>query len=234
MKVASPAPVDRHWFQSKYVALLQVVITMATILSSWAIALHQGHVQLWPIPMISYCGVYRPEKFVFSIGLVCAAFLMFFFIWVIETAGKIYSSDRVAWLLGFPCAIGLMVLAVCNCEDEPELHYAGALVYFLGFSLWCICCSFQEIGLKGLTWNKDKWVYIRKIIALLNVFFTATLTVCFAIKLSPTHWLVPVSEWLAVFMTEAFALTFWFDLGDEFWIEQVKEPKDEKEEPHSY
>lgn len=65
-----------------------------------------------------------------------------------ETAGKIYSSDRVAWLLGFPCAVGLMVLAVCNCEDEPQLHYAGALVYFLGFSLWCLCCSFQEIGVR--------------------------------------------------------------------------------------
>ena len=79
-----PRPVpDKSWFHSKNVALLQCVLTVGTTLASYAIALYMGHVKLWPIPMISYCGVHPPEKFVFSIGLVCSAFLMFLFIWII-------------------------------------------------------------------------------------------------------------------------------------------------------
>lgn len=214
-------PVDRHWFQSKYVALLQVVITMTTIISCWAIALHQGHVQWWPIPMISYCGVYRPEKFVFSIGLVCAAFLMFFFIWVIETAGKIYSSDRVAWLLGFPCAIGLMVLAVCNCEDEPQLHYAGALVYFLGFSLWCICCSFQEIGL--LESEITNYVRLRKIFAVSEATSCFLLGAFYLMGYTSLDWQVASVEWMSFLWGECYVMTFYFDLGDEYFVEQIRE-----------
>ena len=74
---------DKNWFQSKNVALLQSLLTVGTTLASWAIALYMGHVKLWPIPMISDCGVHAPEKFVFSIGLVCSAFLMFLFIWIV-------------------------------------------------------------------------------------------------------------------------------------------------------
>lgn len=74
---------ERNWFQSRKVALLQCLLVIVTTVASWAIALYNGHVKLWPIPMISFCGVGVPEKYVFSVGLVVAASLMFLFIWIV-------------------------------------------------------------------------------------------------------------------------------------------------------
>ena len=76
---------ERHWFPSRKVAALQCFLVIATTMSSWAIALYNGHVKWWPIPMISHCGVDPPEKYVFSVGLVVAAALMFLFIWIVGT-----------------------------------------------------------------------------------------------------------------------------------------------------
>ncbi|KAL5257238.1 hypothetical protein ACHWQZ_G012246 [Mnemiopsis leidyi] len=146
MKYSYGAAKEKNWFHSKKIALLQCMLTVSTTLVSYGVALYMGHVKLWPIPMISYCGVHPPEKFIFSIGLVCSAFLMFLFIWIVETAGKVYSSQTTAWLLGFPSSIGLMVLAVCNCEEEPTLHYIGAITYFLCSAIWCLLCSFKELS----------------------------------------------------------------------------------------
>ena len=74
---------ERNWFHSNKVAALQCFLVIATTTASWAIALYNGHVKWWPIPMISHCGVDPPEKYVFSIGLVVAASLMFLFIWIV-------------------------------------------------------------------------------------------------------------------------------------------------------
>ena len=80
---AARADPERDWFKSKYIALLQCTLTVVTTVVCWAVALYNGHVKVWPIPMISHCGVYPPEKYIFSIGLVCAAALMFMFIWIV-------------------------------------------------------------------------------------------------------------------------------------------------------
>lgn len=209
---------ERHWFQSRKIALLQCGLTLATTTISWLIAFCLGHVKLWPIPMVSYCGVHAPEKYVFTMGLVCSAFLMFLFIWVIETADKIYSSKTTAWLLGFPCSIGLMLLAVCNCQDEPTAHYIGAVAYFGCFALWCVCCSFKEIGLEG----NDRWPRVRKILSVMIIIMTAIMLYLLAIKDKIDEGRIPVLEWSAVICSELFVGTFWCDLGDDFYIEQVE------------
>jgi len=212
---------ERNWFHSKNIALLQCLLTVSTTVASWAIALYNGHVKLWPIPMISFCGVYPNEKYVFSIGLVCSAFLMFLFIWIVETAGKIYSSKFTAWALGFPCAIGLMVLAVCNCEEEPTLHYIGAIAYFVCFALWCLVCSFKELNLEKS--ERDPWVHVRKILATLITIFTfAMLFLFLVVKDKVDAGRIPVCEWGAVICADLYVGTFYFDLGDDYYIEQVK------------
>ena len=73
-----------------------------------------------------------------------------------ETAGKIYSSKFTAWALGFPCSIGLMVLAVCNCVEEPTLHYIGAFAYFVCFAIWCVVCSFKELSVSCSIWYTER------------------------------------------------------------------------------
>jgi len=212
---------DRNWFQSRKVALLQCFLVLATTLASWALALYYGHVKLWPIPMISHCGVYVPEKYVFSIGLVVAASLMFLFIWIVETAGKIYSSKTTAWALGFPCSIGLMLLAVCNCEEEPTVHYIGAIAYFVCFALWCVVCSFKELPLARA--EQDGWVLTRRVLALMITAFTFVMLFLFlVVKDKVKYGRIPVCEWGAVICSELFIGTFYFDLGDDYYVEQVK------------
>lgn len=212
---------DRNWFQSRKVAALQCFLVLSTTVSSWAIALYYGHVKLWPIPMISHCGVYVPEKYVFSIGLVVAASLMFLFIWIVETAGKIYSSKAVAWALGFPCSLGLMLLAVCNCEEEPTAHYIGAVAYFVCFALWCVVCSFKEIPL--LKSERDGWVMVRRVLAIMILVFTFVMLYLFLVVHDKVvNGRIPVCEWGAVICSELFIGTFYFDLGDDYYIEQVK------------
>jgi len=215
---------ERNWFQSRYVAAIQCFLVLATTVASWAISLYNGHVALWPIPMISHCGVGVPEKYVFSIGLVVAASVMFLFVWIVETSGKIYASKVTAWVLGFPCSIGLMLLAICNCEEEPTVHYIGAIMYFVCFALWCIVCSFKEIPLVGA--QADKWVRIRRILAVLIAVFTFTMLFLFlVVKDKVDAGRIPVCEWGACICSELFIGTFYFDLGDDYYIEQVKVDK---------
>ena len=80
------APTE-NGFRSKNVALLQSLLVIVTITACYLISQYLGHVTLWPLPMISYCGVHPPEKFLFSIGLICSAFLMFLFIWIVGRGG---------------------------------------------------------------------------------------------------------------------------------------------------
>jgi len=174
--------------------------------------------------MISHCGVGKPEKYVFSIGLVVAASLMFLFIWIVETSGKIYASKASAWALGFPCSIGLMLLAVCNCEEEPTIHYIGAIAYFVCFALWCIVCSFKELSLVRA--EQDCWVHTRRILALMIAGFTFTMLFLFlVVKDKVNAGRIPICEWGACICSELFIGTFFFDLGDDYYVEQVKVDK---------
>ena len=67
------------------------------------------------------------------------------------------------------------------------------------------------------------WVTIRQFLSLLNLTFSLSLGVFYLLGYQSTDWQVSVSEWLAVWMAEFYVLTFYWDLGNEFFIEQVKE-----------
>ena len=212
---------EQDWFRSRDIPLLQFLLTTTTILTSWLIALIGGHVKLWPIPMISDCGAFAPEKYIFTMGLVSAAFLLFLFIWVVETAGKVYSSQLAAWGLGFPASIGLMVLATCNHRETPVVHGTAAATYFIFFGSWCLACSFKELSVDKGTGNK--WPFIRQIISLANVFFSLYLGTLLVLGYSSNDWQVALSEWAAVLCANLYTLTFYWDLGDHYFIEQVQE-----------
>ena len=69
----------------------------------------------------------------------------------------------------------------------------------------------------------DKWVYIRKVLAVLIAFFTFTMLALFLIvKEKVDVGRIPVCEWAAVICAELYVGSFYFDLGDEYYIEQVR------------
>ena len=138
-----------------------------------------------------------------------------------ESAGKIYSSTKTAWLLGVPSSIGLMVLAVCNCEDYPILHDIGTAIYFVCFGFWCLAGCFKELNL-----TKEKtthWVRIRQVLCLVNVTFSLLLGLFLAKGYDNHTWQVATCEWTAVFAVEFYLATFYWDLGDEYVVKQVKD-----------
>ena len=73
------------------------------------------------------------------------------------------------------------------------------------------------------TVEKDWWVEIRKILAILVTLFTlAMLYLAVILKEDIDKGRIPVCEWAAVFCAEMFVGTFYFDLGKDFYIEQVQ------------
>lgn len=74
--------------------------------------------------------------------------------------------------------------------------------------------------------SEDKttgWVILRQIFSLLVLFFTICLASLYLLGFQGTDWQVGVSEWAAVFSAEFYCATFYWDLGKEFLVEQVRE-----------
>lgn len=89
----------------------------------------------------------------------------------------------------------------------------------MGF--WCLTGSFKELNL-----TKEKttiWVRIRQVLSFLDVIFSLSLGILLLQGYGSTDWQVAVCEWAAVLAVEFYLATFYWDLGDEYFIQQVKE-----------
>ena len=60
-------------------------------------------------------------------------------------------------------------------------------------------------------------------LSLLNVIFSLYLGLLLLQAYEDTDWQVAVCEWAAVLAVEFYLATFYWDLGDEYFIQQVKE-----------
>lgn len=67
------------------------------------------------------------------------------------------------------------------------------------------------------------WVTIRQVLSLVNLTFSLSLGVLYVFGYRGDDWQVAVCEWTAVWAAEFYVLTFFWDLGDEYFVEQVKE-----------
>ena len=66
------------------------------------------------------------------------------------------------------------------------------------------------------------WVTVRQLLSLVILTFSLSLGVLSLFGNNTTDWEVAVSEWMAVWATELYIVTFYWDLGDEYYIEQVR------------
>ena len=67
------------------------------------------------------------------------------------------------------------------------------------------------------------WVTLRKILALSNMTFSISMGVFYLMGFTSQDWPVSVSEWMVLLSVEFYTLTFFFDLGNSYFIEQVRE-----------
>ena len=96
-------------------------IVLATIFSCYGIAVSLGHVPVW-LPMISDCGVYAPEKYLFRLGLVTGSIFLHAESFLLYNADKAFSNSRLSMILSLLSSMGMAVVGVVNERENDTVH----------------------------------------------------------------------------------------------------------------
>lgn len=103
-----------------WVIHFNAILGLGTLLLCYSLAMGYGHVSLWPVPMISDCAVYSPEKFPFRLGIVTTALLMSLISILVFLSGA--SRSKVALVLGVVGPLLLAVVGVVNEKEASKVH----------------------------------------------------------------------------------------------------------------
>ncbi|XP_065911033.1 DNA damage-regulated autophagy modulator protein 1-like [Dysidea avara] len=118
-------------------------IVLATIFACYGIAVSYGHVPVW-LPMISDCGVYPPEKYLFRLGLVVGSVFLHVESILLYNANKAYSNSRLAMILSLLSSLGMGVVAVVSEKENGAIHGTAAVVTFGFYDLYMIVMSYYS------------------------------------------------------------------------------------------
>ena len=92
-----------------------------TILLCYILAVVNGHVPVW-LPMISDCGVYAPEKYLFRLGFVVGASLMAFQVVITYNVNKSSALAKPMAVIAVIASAGLAILSVVNEVENGRIH----------------------------------------------------------------------------------------------------------------
>ena len=97
-------------------------IILATILSCYMIAVSLGHVPVW-LPMISDCGVYAPEKYLFCCGLITGSVFVFGeSILLYHAEGKAFSNSWLSLMLSLVASVGMGIVGAVSEKENIVVH----------------------------------------------------------------------------------------------------------------
>ena len=96
---------------------LGVILALLTITISYML----GRTHIDSIPMISDCGIYKPERYVFRLGSISAAMLMGVASVGVYTSSSQY-RNKFGLVLALTGSIGLGVLGSVNIVENWTLH----------------------------------------------------------------------------------------------------------------
>lgn len=94
---------------------------LLTILSCYAMAVHDGHVKPW-LPTISECGVFPPEKYFFRYGFVIGACLMAAQGVATYNALKSWAKSRTYLFLIAVASFCLGLVGVVSMREDSSVH----------------------------------------------------------------------------------------------------------------
>lgn len=106
--------------KTSFVVHATTILSLGSILLCYCLALYRGHVELWPVPMISDCGVLPPEKYPFRLGIITSALLMALCCVVIYVAGV--PRSKPALVLGVTACLFLSVTGTINEKEASKVH----------------------------------------------------------------------------------------------------------------
>jgi len=105
----------------RFLIVQGATIVLATIFSCYGIAVSLGHVPVW-LPMISDCGVYAPEKYLFRLGLVTGSIFLHVESILLYNADKAFSNSRLCMILSLLSSMGMSVVAVVSEKENNNVH----------------------------------------------------------------------------------------------------------------
>jgi hypothetical protein len=212
-------------FNASFFTYISSLFSIGTILICYLISVYNGNVHIW-LPMISSCGVYRPEKYIFTIGLILSGValfinsVLFYFYLNTYTLGGRKGIDILALFFSFVSSLGLFFVATANAVDDPVVHIPAAFIFF-GFHLaymmlstirlYCYSNCRRCISTKSLI---IKTIII--IIASIDITISGMLIALFHYE---KHLLlVAITEWIAVILISIFTLSFVLEFGNNEYL----------------
>ena len=103
---------------------------LATITLCYVLAVSLGHVEPWPLPMISACGNLPPECFLFRAGLVLSGAVFWLEIVAVFNTEAASTRRNASLVFGTLSATGLMVIGVVSDKEASSVH-TGELLKIL-------------------------------------------------------------------------------------------------------
>jgi hypothetical protein len=115
-----------------------IILAIVTISLSCSLATYAGHIPQYP--QISMCGMYTPERYVFSLGLNLVAFLIACLLFVNfcrtenQSAGRkslssVFSGVHLGF--GISSSICLALMATIPVSEYPVAHVLFAIGFFV-------------------------------------------------------------------------------------------------------
>ena len=124
----------------QYFVVQGAAIILATIFSCYGIAVSLGHVPVW-LPMISDCGVYAPEKYLFSGGLITGAVFSFAeAVLLYHAEGKVFSNSRLSLIFSLVASVGMGVVGAVNEKENHLVHLGTLFIHSHSYSY--VLCEF--------------------------------------------------------------------------------------------
>jgi hypothetical protein len=118
-----------------------VITTFTLFTCCYIIGVSQKHIEV--VPLISDCGMYTPEKYLFHVASVLSSVALSGSVTIIHVCDEAYHS-RKALIVMTMGSIGLLALGSSTMLENPLLHQAGGLVFILCYGSYFILFTYYS------------------------------------------------------------------------------------------
>mmetsp|Transcript_35061 Transcript_35061/g.88225 ORF Transcript_35061/g.88225 Transcript_35061/m.88225 type:complete len:270 (+) Transcript_35061:77-886(+) len=208
---------------ARRVAFVSAALAIATIAVCYTVATSLGHVPRW-LPDITHCAQYRPEQYIFRVGMIPACTLMWklwflIYDWLGALSLRAFGSrsKRISFAASLGC-VGSFLLIVASSVISPDpmpwgVHIFGATGFFIctGFAQLLVTYELNSIyKVKPSLINGTSLAIKSSILSFLLVLLVInTLNGLLPLPIPKGFPLGALVEWLAVISVLSYNFTIW-------------------------
>jgi len=199
------------------------VVSIGTLLTCYSIAVYLGHVPAW-FPEISDLAVQSPERYIFRIGLIVSACLLFItaslvYLYIASATGAKKRADTVALALAAISSLGLAGVGAINEVEARTAHLTSAGIFFFGYLIFMLLTTYRVYYIPA---SRNGLGYKLVLTAISPpLFFTF---VYFSLNYSTDYIQAAICEWAGVILIMIYNLSFLSEFQNEYIMELVISP----------